>query len=729
MKAVIMAGGFGTRLRPITDRIPKPCIPIVGVPCIVRAIRSLAAVGIREFHVTLYYLPEVIQQALSKDEFRDLTIVYHRETVPLGTAGSVKNAMCGCNEDFVVVSGDAVFDFDLSEAFRFHASSGGCVTILSSRVADPGGYGVMLCDERNCVNRFLEKPDPAHSYSDEVNTGIYVCSPSFLDRIPEGVSDFSKDVFPKMLKDGVPVFRYPARGYWCDVGTVSSYLECNRHLLAESGDLWESSFGSDTVVESPCYIGKNVTLTDCHIGPFTVIGDGCSLTGVRAEGCVFHTSVTAQAGVAARNAVVCSNSILRSDVRIGDECVIGADCELGCRSTVPAGVKIYPMNHVPGNGFVLGNLHHNPRNPIPEDGKILFPFGEDFGGAMIYEIGRALAELFGGDVVVGRGEQKDAAATMTFCGGVLSCGKNLYDTGVNDLSRFRFTVRNYAFRCGAYFDRNYSNLILRLFDEGGMPLDSLHAKKLVQLLSVESACGEDGGMYRVFRGGAKSYVSYLRSFGIPSRLKLRVSPSPVLSPLLPRMPEVGATDRMRVGREWLRIERSDGEPYDESLIQLCACVALSKKKSPVLFPDYFPFATESVVERFGFSARRIERGDEEVRKLFPLTDPNVQALLILDYLDREDQSFAEFASQIPSFSVKQRDISVVLSQSSVMRILATSGGALQNGICFFDRGGSVRILPKTSANAFRVISEAANAELAEELCEFYSMKLKGIKPI
>ena len=223
---------------------------------------------------------------------------------------------------------------------------------------------------------------------------------------------------------------------------------------------------------------------------------------------------------------------------------------------------------------------------------------------MIYEIGRALAELFGGDVVVGRGEQKDAAATMTFCGGVLSCGKNLYDTGVNDLSRFRFTVRNYAFRCGAYFDRNYSNLILRLFDEGGMPLDSLHAKKLVQLLSVESACGEDGGMYRVFRGGAKSYVSYLRSFGIPSRLKLRVSPSPVLSPLLPRMPEVGATDRMRVGREWLRIERSDGEPYDESLIQLCACVALSKKKSPVLFPDYFPFATESVVERFGFSARR-----------------------------------------------------------------------------------------------------------------------------
>ncbi len=728
MKAVIMAGGFGTRLRPLTEGVPKPCVPIVGVPCIVRMVRHLAAMGIREFHVSVFYLPEQIREALSVPEFQDLSITFHMESIPLGTAGSVKNCLSGCEDDFLVVSGDGVFDFDLLPAVAFHLSHGGPITIVSSRVEDPGEYGVMLCNEEGRILRFLEKPDWTHAYSDDVNTGIYICSRSFLENIPEGHSDFSKDVFPVLLEKGIPIYRYAAEGFWCDIGTVSSYLECNRQVLSKNGDQFESPIDEHSVVESPCYIGKNVRLYRCHIGPYTVIGDGCVLSETRLEGCVLDRGVRCEPGSVLRNAVVCKNTLLRANCRVGDDSVIGSDCEIGIGATVPAGVKIFPSNRIPGGCFVSGNVHHRLRSLLPEDGKILFPFGEDFGGAMIYEVGRALAQLFDGDVAVGRAEQKDASAAMTFCGGVLACGKNVYDTGVNDLSRFRFTVRNYAFRCGAFFQRNYSNLVLRLFDENGMPLSASCARNLSRLLSQECACGETDGIYRIFRGGSKSYQNYLRSFGLPSKLMLRVISSPVLSPLLPRSPENDARERMRVGSEWVRIERPDGEPFDEDLIRLCVLISFGLKQSPVYFPYSYPYVAEQLADRFGFRALRIPNEDRNARKLFPLTDPNIQALLILDLLEREKCTFAQFIESFPSFASKQRDISVSLRKGAVMRAMASSGGELLEGIRIFDRSGVVRIVPKQNANAFRIYSESVSPEQAEELCEFYAMKLKGLKP-
>ncbi len=665
---------------------------------------------------------------MSGPEFEDLSIYFHEEAIPLGTAGSVKNCLKSCEDDFLVVSGDGIFDFDLAPAIAWHQREDRLLTLVSTRVEDPGEYGVLLADERGRILRFLEKPDWSHAYSDNVNTGIYICSRSLLEHIPDVVCDFSKDIFPALMKKQIPIYRYAAEGYWCDVGTVSSYLDCNRNLLSSEKSLIQSPVDEGTVIESPCYVGKNVRLDGCHLGPYTVIGDGCDLSGCRLEGCVLHSGVVCKAGSAARNSVLCKNSVLHAASRVGDECVIGADCEIGPGATVPAGVKIYPSNRIPENTFVSGNVHHKLRSLLPEDGRILFPFGEDFGGAVMYEIGRAVAELFDGEVLVGRAEQRDASATMTFCGGVLGCGKNVYDTGVNDLSQFRFTLRNYAFRCGAFFQRNYSNLILRLYDGNGMPLSSSLGRKLLQGLTRESSCGERDGIYRIFRGGAKSYQSYLRSFDIPSRLMVRVVPTPVLSPLLPRIPEPEARERMRIGPEWVRIERPDGEPFDEDLIRLCVCIALGRKESPVHFPDSFPNITEEVSELFHFRALRTSADHENIRKLFPFTDPNVQALLILNLLQEEKCSFQRFVSRLPSFSVKQRDVSVSLSRSAVMRILASSGGELREGIRFADRVGVVRIVPKQNSNAFRIFSEATNAESAEELCEFYSMKLKGLKP-
>lgn len=723
-----MAGGFGTRLRPITEGIPKPCIPVAGEPCILRIVRQLVQAGITEIGVTLMYLGERIREVLDQVDFPGVRFRYFEEAVPLGTAGSVKNCTPFLNDDFIVVSGDCVFDFDLLPAISFHRSHGSLLTIVSARTEDPRDFGIMLADASGRISRFLEKPDWSQAYSDEVNTGIYLCSRELLDLIPDGVSDFSKQVFPRLMKESIPIFRYSAPGYWCDIGTIGSYLDCNQRLLEKSGTVLESALDSETVLEHPCRIGKNVRLKNCRIGPGCVIGDGCDLENARISGSVIGNNVRIESGASVRNGILCDNTVLKRNVQIGDECVIGADCEIGASTTVAAGVRIYPENSIPERSRVSGNVHHKLRDFMPEDGKILFPFGEDFNGAFFFEIGRVLADLFSGDLLVGRAEQNDTSASMTFCGGVLARGKNIYDCGVSDLAQFRFSVRNYAFRGGVFFQRNYSNLILRIYDENGMPIASSVARALSSKLKDETACGGEEGVYRIFRGGSKSYLTFLKTFSRPERLMLKTVPSPVLAPLLPGFSVKRASERMKVYPEWVRIEREDGEPFDENLVQLAAFVSLGRTVNPVFFPYDYPSVCESAAEQFGFRCMRIDGTSPYARKLYPLTDPNVQALLILDLLSRENCGFGEFISRLPSFAVKQREVSVNVGCACIMRQLSASGGELLNGIRFQDRNGSVRILPRTRGNGFRICTEAANAETAEELCEFYTMKLKGLKP-
>lgn len=726
MKAVIMAGGLGTRLSPITEAIPKPCVPIVSEPCILRAVRRLAAMGIQEFHISLFYLPDRIKALFSTDEFKDLCVRFYTETSPLGTAGSVKHCLKEQDGEFLVLSADGVFDFDLSDALRFHRRHNGPVTVLTARSEDPGSFGVLLCEDDGRITRFVEKPDWAHAYSDEVNTGIYLCSPAFYRYLPEGPADFSRDVFPRMLRDGIPIYRYPLSGYWCDVGTVPSYLECNFRLLEDRTDLPSEVSDKQTVLIPPCYVGKNVTLNGCRIGPYAIIGDGCELQGACVERSVLHDSVRCDTGVSLRNAVVCNGSVLREGVRVGDFAVIGASCDVGANTVVSAGVRIFPSNRIPARSLIRTHVHRTPCDLTPDEGKILFPFGKDFCGSAFYEIGRALASVFGGDVAVGRKEQRDASCVMTLCGGILASGNHVHDMGVNELSRFRFALRRYPFSAGAFVQRNYSNLVLRLYDGNGMPLSSEQSRRLQRALSSDWECCGENGMYRIFRGAVRAYDSYLRSFPIPDVLPMRVSPTPILSRLLPD--SGSGTERMRPGDSWVRIENEAGDPFREDQIRLAACIALGSLQNTVPIPEDYPLVTESVAKDHGFRVLRVSQNDADYRKIFPLTDPNVVALLILNLLSVEKCTFSDFVRTLPPFAVKQRDVAVSAARSSIMRALSRSGGELSQGIRFRDASGSVRIIPKERSNAFRIVSEAAAPEIAEELCDYYSMKLKGLNP-
>ena len=293
MKAVVMAGGEGTRLRPLTSNQPKPMVPIVGKPCMEHILELLREHGFEEVVVTVAFLPQAIRSYFGDGETLGLDISYSVEESPLGTAGSVRLASDVLDETFLVISGDALCDIDLGKIVEFHKEKGAAVTIGMKSVENPLEFGIVVTDEDGRVERFLEKPSWGQVFSDTINTGIYVLEPEVLRHIPtDRPYDFSKELFPLLLEMGRPIYGYVCDGYWQDIGNLDQYRQANFDALDEKvrlniggmkirGDVWVGAgVEIDDVenVEGPAFIGNYCTVSpESSIGPYTVLGPGCTL--------------------------------------------------------------------------------------------------------------------------------------------------------------------------------------------------------------------------------------------------------------------------------------------------------------------------------------------------------------------------------------------------------------------------------------------------------------------
>ena len=232
MKAVILAGGEGTRLRPLTSNQPKPMMPVANRPMMEHIVRLLAEHGFDDIVVTVAFLANHIRTYFGDGSDFGVRMRYATEDSPLGTAGSVRNAAEELDETFLVISGDVLTDIDLSAFVKAHRSTGAAGSIALKRVDDPVEFGIVITHEDGSIERFLEKPTWGQVFSDTINTGIYVLEPEVFDFIPKGeVVDFSSDVFPAILKRGKPLFGYVAEGYWEDVGTLEAYLRAHQDIL------------------------------------------------------------------------------------------------------------------------------------------------------------------------------------------------------------------------------------------------------------------------------------------------------------------------------------------------------------------------------------------------------------------------------------------------------------------------------------------------------------------
>jgi mannose-1-phosphate guanylyltransferase/phosphomannomutase len=381
MKAVIMAGGSGTRLRPLTSNLPKPMVPVANKPMAEHIVRLLKRHDFDDIIFTLHYLPDAIRDYFGDGSEFGVRIKYAvEEGSPLGTAGCVKAVQDQLNSTFLVISGDSLTDIDLSKALAFHKSKGAKATVVLKRVENPLEYGVVICDSNSRIQRFVEKPSASEIFSDTVNIGTYILEPEALLYIVMGrEQDFSNDLFPLLLLRNEPIFGYVADGYWCDVGNLQVYRQACRDVLEGlvqvnidlpqiEPKIWVgegTQIDSTVRLQAPTLIGKNCRIgRDAVIESHTTIGDNVLIQEAASlkRPVIWSNNYIGNKAML-RACVICNNATIHDSAEILEGAIIGANSSVGQEATINPDVRLWPDKLIDSGARVIDSVIWGTRAP------------------------------------------------------------------------------------------------------------------------------------------------------------------------------------------------------------------------------------------------------------------------------------------------------------------------------------------------------------------------------
>jgi len=373
MKAVVMAGGEGNRLRPLTSNQPKPMVPVVGKPCMEHILELLREHTMSDVIVTVAFLPQAIRSYFGEGETLGMQIGYSVEESPLGTAGSVRLTAKQLDETFLVISGDALCDVDLSALVAFHKERGAAVTIGLKSVDNPLEFGIVVTDEEGRVERFLEKPSWGQVFSDTINTGIYVMEPEVLKHVPDDRPyDFSKELFPYLLEMGRPIYGHVMDGYWQDIGNLDQFRQANFDALEENvrlnipgirirGNVWLGEgveIPDLEQIEGPAYIGNYCRIAPgATVGAYSVLSNSVTLRErTRTTRSVIDASTHIGRSSLIEGAVIGRSCDIRAHVRIHEGVAVGDEVTIGSETVIMPGVRIYPYKEVESGSQITESL-------------------------------------------------------------------------------------------------------------------------------------------------------------------------------------------------------------------------------------------------------------------------------------------------------------------------------------------------------------------------------------
>jgi mannose-1-phosphate guanylyltransferase/phosphomannomutase len=373
VKAVIMAGGEGSRLRPLTSSQQKAMMPLANRPMMEHIIRLLKEHGFDDLIVTVAFMANNVRTYFGNGSEFGVRIQYATEETPLGTAGSVRNAKEQLDERFLVIAGDVVTDIDLSDLVARHDEKGALASIGLKSMENPLEFGIVITKEDGSIERFLEKPTWGQVFSDTINTGIYVLEPEIFDFIPEGRPvDFSSEVFPALLEAGKPMYGFRCEGYWEDVGTLEAYGRAHQDVLDGKVDMDIPGFrvgegvwlgeGSEVDpaarIEGPVIIGDYCKVdAGAHLREYTVLGSNVRVgADAYLHRAVVHDNAYLGPGVRLRGAIVGRSCDLRRGARCEEGVVLGDECFVGEHAVINPGVKVYPFKTVEPGAIINSSI-------------------------------------------------------------------------------------------------------------------------------------------------------------------------------------------------------------------------------------------------------------------------------------------------------------------------------------------------------------------------------------
>jgi mannose-1-phosphate guanylyltransferase/phosphomannomutase len=503
VQAVIMAGGEGSRLRPLTSNLPKPMLPVANRPLMQHIIELLRKHGITDVVATVQFLSSIIRNYFGDGSDLGVSLSYATEDAPLGTAGSVANARDMLSGRFLVISGDALTDIDLEEVVDFHESKGAAATLVLKRMQDPLEFGIVMTSDDGRVERFLEKPTWGQVFTDTINTGIYVLEADVLDLIPvDQPYDFSSELFPLMLDKGLPVFGFITETYWTDVGNTDAYLQAQYDVLEQRVDIPIAGFEVEKSVwvgegvdldptarlQGPVLVGDNARISaGARIGPLSVlapnstIGEEASVAhGVVLDGAHVGSYARVRGGIVGRGASLDSNATLEEGAVLGDDVAVGASAVIRPR------VKVYPSRTVESGAIVSQSIVREKQARRALFGARGVSGLMNVGVTPITAIRLGMAwgsTLPRGSVIVAGRDASRAARTMkrAIIAGLNSTGVTVRDLELMPMPLTRFIAGNHRAAGGLSVRTSPGNregVEIRLFDADGADLPEVAQRKV-----------------------------------------------------------------------------------------------------------------------------------------------------------------------------------------------------------------------------------------------------------
>ncbi len=718
LQVVILAGGEGTRLRPLTCDIPKPLVRLLGVPVIERLTALLHDCGMERATVADFYLADKLEKNLGESS-NGVSLCYVREDVPLGTAGCVRRAWNG-KDDVLVVSGDSVCGFDFAGIARFHSEKNADVTIVTHRVADPREYGLVTADEDGRVTGFLEKPGYDFCLTDVANTGTYVISKEVMNRIPPDEKiDFAKDVFPQLLAENKRLYSIDVGGIWHDIGDIPALLRCQAELLGLEGR------NSLVLGSSASQIGDGSV-----IGANSVIEDGvCMGSDCRVQGaCLLSGSIIGD-GTSLIRCVVGENAVIGRGCSLGEFSAVGSGCVLGSAVTVDSGVRIAPDVKIPSGTHVRADVSSRGYTPLSlgENGAAE---GIALDAVSAMRLGMAVSKALGIKKITVGSLKADSGVCQAVSLGLRAAGTAVYLSDGASFGQTLFVSRALG---TDYF--LYVRDGIRIINSGRIELARSEERKIEQCYNRGELFAD--GLAQITQLGA-SYEAYRQELKriMPRALNAAVSFEGTDAADCRLFKELADDSAYRGGEkiefytadEGGRLEcRLDGERVcHESLIILACCSRFTKGEG-VLLPYWAPSCCEELAEKYSAEVTRVYPSDKTEIPLF-FFDPLMLAAELLGYIARRNISMKKALGELPQTVYLSR---TVKSLSNLPRLLHEDFSDLKRAsgtdIVLNSSGARAYIRPKKSGKALSLYIEASSAEAADSICEdvFRRLGLSG----
>ena len=787
MKAIIMAGGQGTRLRPLTCSVPKPLSRLCGRPVVHYILDLLDKHGFEEAIFTLGYKAEQIEDLFESGRYKNVALRFSREESPLGTAGCVKNALTNGfsvsdkdlrKENFLVISGDALCDFDLSGALGYHEKKSAAATIITKRVDDPREYGLVL-SEKGKITGFSEKPSYLSCMGDCANTGVYVLSSEVLKLIPNNASiDFARDVFPKMMSLKMPLYAYEETGYWCDIGDFSTYAKSQFDILTgkvkcdlselgnklADGIYSKSEIPANVKITSPCYIGQNVGFSvskNTASGTIrinsSVIGDNVSIgNNTKILDSIILDSAFISDGVTANGAIVCPEAKLLHSASIYEGSVVGEGCLIGREAIVSGGVKIWNKKTIPPGANVTRDIKFGERTETglsdkgvcgETNAEISPEFCARLGAALACTIVKADSHFSGqqpgacSSVAIScENNNASIALKHAIMAGAAGGGGDVFDVGTASIPQLIHA--SMLLNCGI-IARVKANAFteVEILARGGLNLTRVQERRLEAAITRSEyknadwnnfgrlhVAFEGAGFDNIYNSALYSHADFISDYNI----KLNCNNAQILKNIQPVFESVSSKNG-----EVLIIMLTEGgskaEFYTESnkkisyeqLILLAAAETM-QNGNDVALPNDFASCADFLATSYGKKVYRYflcpnDSCDSHARTLALkqpfLYDGAVLALNVLKYLSSGKTSIENAVKAIPQFASERREVKIDCPPQRIISKLCESGCGKGEGVLVEGEFGNVLVRSTKSGASLLLFAESLSSETASQLCD------------